>query len=99
IYYITISPFRPGPRGAEPIVHPLVHVPEHVREPQVVGQQAPAQPGMLPAVGLIAGILAEQVGREAVVAARDRARTAGVFPLRLRRPPAAGPSQTLRRAP
>src|SRR5262249_31671344 len=54
---------------------------------------------MFLAVGLIPGILAQQVGRQTVVPAGYRTRPAAVFPFRIGRQPVSGPHQYVGRYP
>ena len=51
--------------------------------PRSLGIKLSACPDVFSAVALIPDILAEQIDRDAVIAARDRTGTAGIFPFRL----------------
>ena len=84
IFIISLYiPFFAGLEAFAAVLTPFKHVPQHVEQPQVVREQAPARPGMLLAVGLIPGISVQQVDRVTVISAGDRTRPAGVFPFRL----------------
>src|SRR5262245_27860159 len=69
------------------LLAPFIHIPQQVEQPQIVGQQTPAPPGMLLTAAGIAGISPQQLEREAMIPAGYRARPARVFPFRLRRQP------------
>ena len=83
IYNIIIYSLLCWSGSIRTVLTPFKHVPQHVEQPQVVRQQAPARPGMFLAVGLIPGISVKQVDRVTVISAGDRTCPAGVFPFRL----------------
>ena len=62
---------------------PFGHVPQHVKQSQVVGQQAPARPCVLVAVGLITRVSIKQLDRVTVISAGESTCPAGVLPFRL----------------
>src|SRR5262249_28857025 len=82
-YIISVCSRPRGLIGFVRLLTPFVDVAQHVEQPHVLRQQARTRPGVVAAIVTIPSILLEQTERVTIVAAGDRARTAGVFPFRL----------------